>query len=133
MWSRWADLLSGASLDPIHRYCFGGAVSGDQGGINNRSLAHCHALREDVGLDRLEDFLPQVVLLEQMPDAEIRYLIRDLFADQFDAGETPHGGTSISASSMAGSLRLYHCCNRWIRSMVANGYGGLPPFLLVLG
>ena len=92
MWSRWVDLQSGASLDPFHRYCFGGAVSGDQGGINNRSLAHCHALREDVGLDRLIDFLLQVVLLEQMPDAENRCLIRDLVADQFDAGETPHCG-----------------------------------------
>jgi hypothetical protein len=42
-------------------------------------------------------------------------------------------GTSIRASSMAGSLSEYHCCNRWIRSMVANGLGGLPPFLLVFG
>lgn len=77
---------------PFTDFIFGGAVSGDQGGINNRSLAHCHALREDVGLDRLEDFFPQVVLLVQMPDAENRCLIRDLVADQFDAGETPHGG-----------------------------------------
>jgi hypothetical protein len=42
-------------------------------------------------------------------------------------------GTSIRASSIAGSQRGYHCCNRWIRSIVASGYGGRPPFLLVLG
>jgi hypothetical protein len=50
-------------------------------------------------------------------------------------------GTSIRASSIAGSLREYHCCSRWMRSnrcakakgYVASGYGGLPPFLLVLG
>ena len=29
-------------------------------------------------------------------------------------------GTSISTSSIAGSLRSYHCCIRWIRSIVSN-------------
>ena len=50
-------------------------------------------------------------------------------------------GTSIRASSIAGSLSEYHCCSRWIRSnccaeacgYVARGYGGRPPFLLALG
>jgi hypothetical protein len=42
-------------------------------------------------------------------------------------------GTSIRASSIAGSLSEYHYCSRWIRNMVASGYGGRPPFLLVLG
>lgn len=30
-------------------------------------------------------------------------------------------GTSIRASSIAGSLSDYHCCIRWIRSIVASG------------
>jgi hypothetical protein len=42
-------------------------------------------------------------------------------------------GTSIRAYSIAGSLSEYHCCCRWIRIMVSSGYGGRPPFLLVLG
>ena len=42
-------------------------------------------------------------------------------------------GTSISASSMAGSLSSYHCCRRWIRIMVGSGWGGRPPLELVLG
>jgi hypothetical protein len=29
--------------------------------------------------------------------------------------------TSISASSIAGSLRSYYCCRRWIRCMVVSG------------
>jgi hypothetical protein len=35
--------------------------------------------------------------------------------------------TSNRASSIAGSLSEYQCCNRWIRSIVASGYGGQPP------
>ena len=29
-------------------------------------------------------------------------------------------GTSIRASSMAGSLSAYQCCIRWIRNMVSS-------------
>ena len=50
-----------------------------------------------MGLDRLEDLLPQIVLLEQMQEAENRCLIRDFFG----AGETPHGGSL--------NQRILHC------------------------
>src|SRR5574337_988506 len=36
-------------------------------------------------------------------------------------------GVSYSASSIAGSDRLNHCCRKWTRSMVSTAKGGRPP------
>jgi hypothetical protein len=97
---------------PFTGFVFGGTGSGDQRGINDRSLFHGHPLLIEVGLDDIKDFLPQFVLLKQVPEAENRCLIRDLVAEQIDSSKRRMVGTSISASSMAGSLRLYHYCIR---------------------
>ena len=97
---------------PFTGFVLGGTGSGDQRGINDRALLHSHPLLLEMILDDIKDFLPQVVLLEQMPEAENRCLIRDLVADQIDSSKPRMLGTSIRASSMAGSLSEYHCCMR---------------------
>jgi hypothetical protein len=78
------------------------------------------------------DLFAQIMPLKQMAEAQDRGLIRDPIADQLNARKTGMVGTSIKASSIAGSLSEYHSCNRCMRSIVASGYGGRPPFLLVL-
>jgi hypothetical protein len=65
---------------PFTSFVFGGAGIADQGGINDLAMAHGHALSAKMGLNRLGDLLLQVVLLEQMPEAENRCLIRDPLA-----------------------------------------------------
>ena len=35
----------------------------------------------EVGLDEIKDYIPQLVLLKQVPEAEYRCLIRDLVTD----------------------------------------------------
>jgi hypothetical protein len=69
-------------------------------------------------------------ILRAMTEREEAYLLRGKIQmdDAYLGGERPGGrakrritGTSIKASSMAGSLSEYHCCIRWIRSMVASG------------
>ena len=49
-------------------FVFGGAGSGDQGGIDDRALLHGHALLLEVGLYRFKNLLAEVVLLKQMPE-----------------------------------------------------------------
>jgi hypothetical protein len=86
---------------PFSGFVFGGTGSRDQGGINDRALLHCHPPLLEVGLDRFKNLLAEVVLLKQMPECQDRCLIRVPAKRRMVA-------TSISASSMAGSLRLYH-------------------------
>lgn len=97
---------------PFTGFVFGETGSGDQRGINDRALLHGHPPLLEMSLDDIKDFLPQFVLLEQVSEAENRCLIRDLVADQIDSSKSRMLSTSISASSMAGLLRLYHCCIR---------------------
>ena len=106
---------------PLSLFVFGGAGRGDQGGVNDRALAHRHAPSSQECLDGVKDLLAQPMLLQQVPEGEDRGLIGDPVADQLDAGKTRIVGTSIRASSIAGSLSEYHCCSRWMRSMVASG------------
>lgn len=77
--------------------------------------------------------LAKVVLLKQTPEAENLCLIRNPIEDQFDFAKRRMVGTSLSASSMAGSLRLYYCCIRRIRSIAANRSGVRQPLLLTFG
>lgn len=62
---------------PFTGYVFDGEGSGDNGDINDRSLAHGHELNAEVCLDRLEDLLSKVAFIEQIPGAENPCLIRD--------------------------------------------------------
>jgi len=112
---------SGASPDPASSPCSsasgtlglrprkGGTGRGDQGGINDRVLPHRHAPFAEVSLDDLKDLLSQAVLLEQVAEGQNRGLVRNPVADQIDAGKRLMVGTSIRATSMAGSLREYYC------------------------
>ena len=70
----------------------GGTRRGDQGGVDDRALAHRHAFLTEVGSDGLKDLLTQLVLLKQVAEGEDRGLIRDPIADQLDAGKATHGG-----------------------------------------
>ena len=60
--------------------------------VDDRAQPHRHALSAEEGFDRLKNILQQVVLLEQIPKAENRCLIRDLVADQIDFCTPAHGG-----------------------------------------
>ena len=97
---------------PFTCFVFGGAGSGDQGGIDDRALLHGHALLLEVGRDRFEICWPRSCfstrcwMLRIVVSSGIRSVIRSIPAKR---RMVP---TSINASSMAGSLRLYHCCIR---------------------
>jgi hypothetical protein len=86
-----------------------------------------------VDLDGLKKLLTQPMLLQQEAEGKIvvssgfRALINSLTAKRHETSAT------IKASSIAGSVREYHFCCRWIRSMVATGYGSRPPYLLAMG
>ena len=68
------------------------------------------------------DLLTQLVLLQQVVEGQDGRFIRDpLSLISSIPANRRMVGTSISASSIAGSLSEYLCCRRWIRSMVANG------------
>ena len=94
--------LSGASPDPSRPSCSsasgtlglrprkGGAGCRDQGGIDDRSLLHGHAVGLEVGLHRLKDLLPQIVLLQQVPERQDRGLIRNPLSDQVDPCKSAH-------------------------------------------
>jgi len=97
---------------PFTGFVFGGTGNADQCGIDDRSLFHGHPPLIEVDLDDIKYFHPQFALLKQVPEAENHCFIRDLVADQIDSGRRGMVGPSISASSMAGSLRLYNCCIR---------------------
>jgi hypothetical protein len=65
-----------------------------------------------MGIDDLKDPLAQIVQHKKMAEGQNGGLIWDAITDQFDAGKAAHGGTSISTSSIAGSLSEYHYCER---------------------
>ena len=69
-----------------------GAGCCNQGGINDRDLAHRHAPRTEVGIDGLKDLLTKVMHLQQVPEGQDRGLIGDPIADQLDAGKGAHVG-----------------------------------------
>jgi len=75
---------------PLALLVLGGAGSRDQGGIDDRSLLHGHAIGLEVGLHRLKDLLTQIVLLEQVPERQDRGFIRDPLADQVDPCKSSH-------------------------------------------
>ena len=68
----------------------GGAGSCDQGGIDDRSLLHGHAVGLEVSLHCLKDLLPEIVPLQQVAESEDRGFIRDPLADLVDAGKPTH-------------------------------------------
>ena len=77
---------------PLPLFVLCGAGRRDQGGIHDRALPHRHAPSAEVSLDGLKDFLPQLVLLQQVAKGQDCGLIRDPVTDQLDAGKAAHGG-----------------------------------------
>jgi hypothetical protein len=78
---------------------------GDDGGIHNGAGLQQQPLLIEQPPDVPEDPLAEPVLLEQMPEAQGRRLIRHRILGQLDAGKA-----SYSASSIDGSERLNQCC-----------------------
>jgi hypothetical protein len=66
----------------------------------------------DVVFCEAVDLLAEIVLLQQVAEAEDRGLIRALSLIRSMPAKRRIDGTSISASSIAGSLRSYYCCIR---------------------
>ena len=52
---------------------------------------HRHPTFVEVGFDALKDLLAFIVIFQQMPKSQDRGLVRDLVADQLDAGKAGHG------------------------------------------
>jgi hypothetical protein len=90
---------------PLSLFVLGGAGCCNQGGIDDRALAHRHSTQAEVSLDGLKDLLTQSHLSSRWRKARIvvssgiRSLIRSMPANRRMVG------TSIRAFSMAGSLR----------------------------
>jgi len=82
----------------------GGAGVCDQGGIDDRSLAHRHAPCAEVGFDRLNELLAQIVFLQLVTKFQDCGLIRDPALISSTPAKRHMVGTSIKLSSMAGSL-----------------------------
>ena len=66
---------------PLALLVFRGGWGGNQGGINDRSLLHRHALGLEMGLHGVKNPLAQFVLLQQVAKRQDRRLIRDPLAD----------------------------------------------------
>jgi hypothetical protein len=77
---------------PLPFFVLGGTRRGDEGGIDDRALAHRHAFLTEVGFVGLKDLLAQLVLLKQMAEGQDRRFIWNPVADQLDAGKAAHGG-----------------------------------------
>lgn len=100
----------------------GGAAYRDQGGIDDRPMLHSNVVGLEVGVHRLKDLLPRLRFSSMCRNARvvvssgIRSLISSLPANRRIVD------TSLNQrSSMAGSLKSHHCCNRWTLSIVSSG------------
>ena len=71
-------------------FVLGGNGCRVQRGIHDRSLSHCHPTCAEEGFDHLIDLLTQIMLLQQLPQAKDRGLIRDPISDHADPSETRH-------------------------------------------
>jgi hypothetical protein len=99
----------------------GGAAYRGQGGIDDRPMLHSNAVGLEVGVHRLKDLLPQIAFLQYVPERQGRSFIWYPVADQLDPSESAHRRYLNQRSSMAGSLKSHHCCNRWTLSIVSSG------------
>jgi hypothetical protein len=77
---------------PLPLFVFGRAGCRDQGGIDDRALAHRHASLTEMGFDSVKDLFTPAVLLHPVAEGEDRGLIGVPIADEFDAGKSADGG-----------------------------------------
>jgi hypothetical protein len=89
---------------PLALLVFRGGWSGDQGGINDRALLHGHASRLEMGFDGLKDSLAKIVLSNRWRKAKIVVSSGIRSLKMSIPAKRRMTGTSIRASSMAGSL-----------------------------
>lgn len=68
----------------------------------------------------------QLVPLQQMAELQDGALVRRRRTPQIDSHEPRKTGDSYSASSAPGSLRLNHCCRKYVRNMMPSPTGGRP-------
>jgi hypothetical protein len=87
-------------------------VCWDQGGVDDRALAHRHAPSSQKRFDGLKDLLTQPVLLQQVAEGQNRRFIRNPITDQFDASGPLPGRHLVQGPSMARALREYHYCSK---------------------
>ena len=73
----------------------------------DRALPHRHPTYAEMGFDGLKDLLAQIMLLQQVAEGQDRGLIRDAITSLISSMPAKRRivGVSISASSIAGSLR----------------------------
>jgi hypothetical protein len=88
---------------PLLFFIFNGAGGCDQGGIDDRALMHLHAPSAGLSLYCFKDLLAQTVFLQQLSKRQDRRFIRDPGNDLLDTRKAEYGGTSIRASSIAGT------------------------------
>ena len=77
---------------PLPLFVLGGAGCCDRSGIDDRALTHRHAPIGQERFDGDKNLLTLPMLLKQMAEGEDRGLVRDLIADQLNAGKAAHGG-----------------------------------------
>ncbi len=77
---------------PLASLVLGGAGRRDQGGVNDRALAHRHAPSSQERPYGVKDLLTKPMLLQQVAEGENRGLIGDPTGDQLDPGKAAHGG-----------------------------------------
>lgn len=76
----------------LHFFVFGGAGSGDQGGISGHPLSHSHALSTEVLFDDFNNLIAQRVLLKQVAGGQDRCHIWNTVTDQIVSCNASHGG-----------------------------------------
>jgi|688.fasta_scaffold91774_5 hypothetical protein len=76
-------------MDPARPACFCGARRGKQGCIIDSAWFHGQGTGLEMGYDRLNDLLAEVVLLQQVPKGQNRRLIWDPLNDQVHSGDAP--------------------------------------------
>lgn len=101
---------------------FGRAWRGDDRGIDDRPAAQTQSLVRQVHVDPAQQLARQIMDLQQTSEVEDRGLVRDP-VQPTQLAKRRITGMSYSASSMPGSLNAYHCCSKWMRSIVSSAYG----------
>jgi hypothetical protein len=94
--------------------------------VNDRAASDLYPALAQMGVDLLKELLPEPIALEQVAKLADRGLVRHQRPAQVDSGEAPHGIDVVQRLFRAGSLRLNHCCKKWIRSINVRSIGGRP-------
>lgn len=103
---------------------FGGAGRGDERGIHHGASFELQAFGLQQGINRGQNLFGR-----RSSRWRKRRMLDSLgmCSSQWDwPAKSRKAGTSCSASSIAGSLSLNHCCMKWMRSRVCTAKGCCP-------